>query len=176
MTGDKAEFYAEAIVDIARGEDALDVVDDELLRLARAVGEQPDLHELLTNRQLPVGKRLEALDEVLQAAHPATRSAVALLVSSGRVRQLDSIAQIVAERSAAERRKDIAEVYVATQLDEQRRERLRRALEDITGKELELKVFVDPSVVGGVRAKVGDEVIDGTVARRLQEIRTRLGA
>lgn len=176
MTDQRAEAYAEAIVDIARGEDALDVVDDELLRLSRAVSDNPDLHELLTDRQHPVGRRLEALDDVLQAAHPATRSAVALLVSSGRVRQLETIARIVSERSAAERRKDIAEVYVATQIDEQRRDRLRQALEEITGKELELRVFVDPSVVGGVRAKIGDEVIDGTVARRLQEIRTRLGA
>lgn len=173
---DRAEAYAEAIVDIAKGEDALDAVDDELLRLARAVGENRDLHELLTNQQHPVGRRLEAIDEVLRAAHPATRSSVALLVSSGRIRQLDRIAQLVAERSAAERRKELAEVYVATPLDEQRRDRLRQALEQVTGKELELKVFVDPDVVGGVRAKIGDEVIDGTVARRLQQIKTRLGA
>lgn len=173
---ERAEAYADAIVGIARGEDALDTVDDELLRLARTVGENRELHELLTDRQHPVGRRLEALDEVLQAAHPATRSAVALLVSSGRVRELDRIARLVAERSAAERRRELAEVYVATPLDEERRDRLRRALEQVTGKDLELKVFVDPDVVGGVRTKIGDEVIDGTVARRLQQIKARLGA
>lgn len=172
---DRAEAYAEAIVEIARGEDAVDAVDDELLRLARAVSENTELHELLTNKHHPVSRRLEALDELLQAAHPATRSAVALLVSSGRVRDLDRIAHLVAERAAAERQRELAEVYVATPLDQQRRDRLRQALEQVTGKELELKVFVDPNVVGGVRAKIGDEVIDGSVARRLQEIKARLG-
>ncbi len=65
MTDQRAEAYAEAIVEIARSEDAVDAVDDELLRLARAVSENRDLHELLTNKQHPVGRRLEALDELL---------------------------------------------------------------------------------------------------------------
>lgn len=176
MSDDALEPYAQAIVSIATGENALDVVDDELLRIAHAVRDDRDLHEVLTNRQFAVGRRLEAVEEILEAAHPATRTAVALLVSSGTVRRLEAVANRVAELAAAERERDLAEIHVAVPLDDDQRDSLRRGLERATGKQLELQVFVDPSVVGGVRAKVGDTVIDGSVARRLEDVRARLSA
>lgn len=171
----RSQAYADAIVGIARGEDALEVVDDELLQVARAVAGNRELYDALTDAQLPVTQRLEIVDRVLEAAHPATRTAVALLVSSGRARDIEEIARAVAERSAEERQRGVAEVQVAVQLSKKQREQLRKALEAATGKQLELKVFVDPSVIGGVRAKVGDTVIDGSVARRLDDIKASLG-
>lgn len=173
---DRTQAYVDAIIEVARGEDALDAVDDELLRVARAIGDDRELHDVLTNQQYPLARRLQVVDEIIEAAHPATRSVVALLVAGGRVRELDDIARRVAERSAEERKKALAEVHVAVELDQTQREELRRALERATGKQLELRIFVDPSVLGGVRAKIGDTVIDGTVARRLDDVRGRLGA
>ncbi len=172
---DRVTAYAEAIVRIAEGEDALDAVDDELLELARALRGNRELHDALTNRQFPVSRRLDVLDEVLDAAHPATRTAVSMLVASGRARDLEEIARLVAERAAEQRQRALAEVWVAKPLDQERRQRLREALEDATGKTVELKVYVDPAVIGGVRAKIGDLVIDGTVARRLDTLKARLG-
>lgn len=173
---DRTRSYAEAILDIARGEDALDVIDDELLQLAAAMRDSDDLHRALTDPQTPVSRRLAAIDELLAGAHGATRAAVSLLVSSGHVRDLDEIAHLVADRAAAERGRAVAEVWVARPLSDDQEERLRRGLESVTGKQLELKVFVDESVVGGVRAKVGDTVIDGTLARQLNSLRGRVGA
>ena len=174
MPDDRTEAYAQAIVMIARGEDALDAVDEELLRVARGLADNPQLHEALTDGRLPIDRRIQVLDEVLPAAHPATRSALAMLVAAGRIRQLDAVAHRVAELTAAEGERELAEVRVAVPLNEEQRERLRRALERATGKRLELMVFVDPTVVGGVFAKVGDSVIDGSVARRLDDVRARL--
>ncbi len=171
---DRTNAYADAILEIARGEDALDEVDDELLQISHAMSDNRDLHEALTNRQYPAARRLQVVDEVLEAAHPTTRAAMALLIVSNRVSDLDNIAQRVAERAAEERQRALAEVYVAVPLNQERRDRLREALEEATGKALELKVFVDPAVVGGVRAKVGNTVIDGSVARRLEDVRARL--
>ncbi len=173
---DRTKPYVDAIIALARGEDALDAVEDELLRISRALEEHTDLHDALTDTQLPLGRRLEVVDEVLEAAHPMTRTTMTLLVASGRVRNLDNISRGVAERAAEERERELAEVYVAVALDQERRDRLREALEEVTGKQLELKVFVDESVIGGVRAQIGDTIIDGTIARRLEEIRSRLGA
>ncbi|MGH3442576.1 MAG: ATP synthase F1 subunit delta [Nitriliruptorales bacterium] len=172
----RSQSYVDAIVAIARGEDALEVVDDELLQVAQAVAKNRDLYDALTNPQLPVTQRLEIVDRVLEAAHPATRTAVALLVSSGRARDIEEVARAVAERSAEERQRAVAEVQVAVPLSKARREKLRKALEAATGMRLELTVLVDPTVLGGVRAKIGDTVIDGSVSRRLDDIRARLGA
>jgi F-type H+-transporting ATPase subunit delta len=67
-----------------------------------------------------------------------------------------------------------AEVQVAQPLTESQTTALQAALERATGAELTMRVTVDPSVVGGVRARVGDTVIDGSVARRLSQLRTRI--
>jgi F-type H+-transporting ATPase subunit delta len=76
---------------------------------------------------------------------------------------------------AAERRQAVvAEVRSAVSLDRDHRDRLAAALGKATGKRVELKVVVDPSVVGGVVARVGDQVIDGSVRRRLELARERL--
>lgn len=173
---DRTQHYAQAIVAIARAEDALDAVEDELMLVARAIEENNELREKLTDIHLPADRRLGFVrSEILAAAHPATRSALALLIVSERVRDVGRIAHAVAEQAAAEREAELAEVYVAVELDDERRERLRQALERATGKRLSMKVFVDPSVLGGVRARIGDVVLDGTVARRLDDVRARLG-
>ncbi len=98
------------------------------------------------------------------------------MLAAGRADDLGDVATEVSRAVAAAQDRELAEVTVAKPLDDDRREALRRALEQATGKELELQVVVDESVVGGVRAVVGDTVFDGSVARRLDQIRARIGA
>lgn len=166
--------YAQAVVALARGEDALDTVEDELLTIARTVEGNDELRQRLTDAQLPVANRLAFVESAaLQAAHPATRSALAMIIAADRGRELGDIAHAVATEAAAARNEELAEVYVAVPLDEPRKLALKQALERATGKQLDLKVYVDESVVGGVRAQIGDTVIDGSLARRLDDLKTR---
>lgn len=173
---DRIASYAEGIVAMARGEDQLDAVTDELRQLATAVETNAELREALTDSTAPVGQRLRLLESrVLSSASTATRAAVAALVAAGRADDISEIATDVARQVASANDRELAEVTVAQPLDDQRRDALRRALEAATGKQLEMQVVVDESVLGGVRAIVGDTVFDGSVARRLDEIRTRVG-
>lgn len=174
---DRTSGYAQAVVALATAEDALDTVETELLTVARAVEDAADLREHLTDLQVPVSQRLRFVEsEVLAAAHPATRAALAMLIAADRVLDLQPIAQQVSEAAAETRDRDLAEVWVATALDDRQRDELRQALERATGKSLDLRVHVDASVVGGVRAEIGDTVIDGSLARRLEDVKTRIGA
>ncbi len=176
MTTERTRRYAEAIVVLAIAEDALEAVEDELLTVARAIDRNDELREQLTDIHLPVSQKLRFVEsDVLQAAHPATRSALAMVISAERAGEIATIADEVARRAAAAREEELAEVYVAVPLDESRQQALREALERATGKKLDLKVYVDDSVVGGVRAKIGDTVIDGSLARRLTDLRARVG-
>lgn len=176
MSSDRTLRYAEAIVTLARGEDALDVVEDELLEVARAVDGNEELRQRLTDIHLPVARRLTFVEsDALSAAHPATRTALAMIIAADRVGDLAAIAQEVAQRAAAAREEELAEAFVAVPLDDTRKAALKDALERATGRKLDLKVIVDPSVVGGVRARIGDTVIDGSVLRRLTTLRTRVG-
>lgn len=177
MTNERTHRYAEALVAIAEAEDALDAVEGELLTVARAIDANEQLRRQLTDRNLPVGRRLTFVEtDVLAAAHPATRACLALLIAADRVGELTAVAEEVAQRAAAAREEELAEVYVAVPLDDARKEALKAALERATGRKLDLKVYVDESVVGGVRATIGDTVIDGSLANRLSSLRTRAGA
>lgn len=173
---DRTQSYARAVVELATGEGALDAVEDELLVVARAVDTHEELRQRLTDIHLPVAQRLGFVDsEVLEAAHPGTRAALAMLIAANRAGDLSAIASQVAERAAAAREEELAEVFVAVPLDESQQRSLKEALERATGKRLDLKVHVDESIVGGVRARIGDTVIDGSLARRIDELRTRVG-
>jgi F-type H+-transporting ATPase subunit delta len=177
MTTDRTSAYAQAVVTLATADDALDVVEDELLTVARAVDGHEELRQRLTDLHLPVAQRLALVEsDVLAAAHPTTRAVIAMLIAAGRMGEVTAIASEVARRAAASREQELAEVFVAVDLDDARRDALRAALERATGRKLDLKVVVDDSVVGGVRARIGDTVIDGSVLRRLTELRARVGA
>lgn len=167
--------YADAVVAMATGDDVVDLVETELMTVARAVETNRELRDRLIDTLVPVSQRLKFVEsEALTAAHPTTRAALAMVIAGDRAGDLMDIAQAVSTKAAARRDRELAEVHVAAPLDDARREELTRALERATGKTLEVKVFVDPSIVGGVRARIGDTVIDGSIARRLEDVRTRI--
>jgi F-type H+-transporting ATPase subunit delta len=174
---DVTSAYAQAIVAMANGEQALDTVEDELLTVAKAIDANNDLREKLVDANLPLAVRLGFVESsILSAAHPTTRAALAMVIAADRVSELTAVATAVADQAAEAKQRELAEVYVATPIDDARKEQLRAALELRTGKRLTIKVFVDPTVIGGVRARIGDTVIDDSVARRLADVKTKLGS
>lgn len=175
MSTGTAQAYAQAVYAIAEAEGALDVVETELAAIAE-VASDPAVLQQLSDRQLPVEQRLRLLESgVLATAHPATRAALAMLIGAERIGHLRDVATALSERSATDAGRTYAEVQVAQPLSKAQTSALQSALERATGVELAMRVVVDPSVVGGVRARVGDTVIDGSVARRLSQLRTRIG-
>lgn len=167
--------YAEAILAVAEAEGALDTVEEELLRFARTVEQQSDLREALTDIALPADRKRALVRELLgERAGDATLNLVELVVEQGRARDLSAIADELVRLAAERGQQAVAEVRTAIPLDEERRGRLAEALERATGKQIDLRAFVDESVIGGVYARVGDQVYDGTVRRRLELARERL--
>jgi F-type H+-transporting ATPase subunit delta len=167
--------YAEALFSVAEAEEALDVVEDELFRFARALEREQRLRDALTDPVLPAERKRAVLGDVLgERANPHTVNLLRFLVEQGRARDLPAIVDELVALAAERRQAAVAEVRTAVPLDAEHRERLAEALGRATGKRVELKVVVDPSVVGGVVARVGDQVIDGTVRRRLELARERL--
>ena len=177
MTTETTLGYAKAVVELATAEGALDTVEDELLAVARAVDGSDELREKLGDIRLPLGQRLLFVEsDVLSGAHAATRAGLAMVIAAGRAGDISAIAHEVARRAASSRDEELAEVTVAVDLDDDRRAALKTALERVTGRRLDMKIIVDPEVVGGVRARIGDTVIDGSLLKRLTELRTRIGA
>jgi F-type H+-transporting ATPase subunit delta len=167
--------YAQALFSVAEAEGVLDEVSDELFRFSRTVEQQPDLRQALTDPKLPAERKGAVLEDLLgERANPHTLNLLAFIVEQGRARELEAIVDELAQLAAERRQSEVAEVRTAVPLDATRRNKLARALERATGKKIEMKVVVDPSIVGGVVARVGDQVIDGSVRRRLELARERL--
>lgn len=167
--------YAHALLGVARAEGAVERVEDELYRVARTVESNPELSQRLTDPALDTDAKLEIIEGLLaERAHPQTVSAVKFVVESGRARQLPQILDAFVALAARSRRQAVAEVRTAVALDDEQQRRLAAAIERATGQEVSLKTTVDPEVVGGVVVRVGDTVIDGSIARRLAELRSRM--
>jgi len=172
MADDRIDGYARGIFEMASGEGSLDQVESELLTISRAFDSAPELRSNLTDPQLPLEKKQAIVDELIGGrASSLTVGVVQLLVGQNRASELPAIASAVAGAAAASRDKAVAEVRSAVPLDEQTIARLTASLGRATGKDVEVKVIVDPSVIGGIVARVGDTVIDGSVARRFDSVR-----
>ena len=173
---DVARGYAQALFHVAQAEGALEQVEDELFRFARILENEARLRESLTDPALPPDHRAEMVRELLgEKATPHAVNIISFLVQQGRARELPKIIDSLVQLAAEERRKAVAEVRSALPLDGDQREKLVAAIERATGKQVELKVLVDPSVIGGLLVRVGDQVFDGTVRRRLQMAKEHIG-
>jgi F-type H+-transporting ATPase subunit delta len=171
----KVEAYARAILSIARAEDLIAPVEDDLFRFARALEGSDPLRVALTDPQLPVERRLAVVEQLTAGkALPTSIALIGLLISAGHVNDSSVIVDRFVELAAAERAREVAEVRSAVELDEAQVARLAEALSRAVGKAVEVKVIVDPSVLGGLVARIGDTVIDGTVRHRLEQMKAQL--
>ena len=173
MTDGRSNAYAGALLAVARSEGSLAEVEDELFRFARVLETNDELRTTLADAALPVSRRQQIVEDLLGGqANPLTTALLSMVVGAGRARDLTSIIDELVRLSAAEGNKELAEVRSAIELTDDQKLRLITALESATGKKVELKVIIDPSVLGGLVAQVGDTVIDGSVKTRLQQLQT----
>ena len=169
---DRITSYATGIFELAKAEEELERVESELFTIARALDDSSELRSTLTDPQLPMERKQALIDDLIGGrASSLSVDLVQLIVSQGRASELSEIARAVVEAAAASRDKAVAEVRSAVSLDEETIERLAAALGRATGKSVEVKVVVDESVIGGIVARVGDTVIDGSLARRVDSLR-----
>ena len=173
MQAEQVNGYAAALFEVARAEGALPVVEEELFKLADVLAQSDELRATLTDTDLPPEKRQEIIQDLLGRAKatPITTSLVSFVVGAGHARDLPGIISSLVERAASDRKHAVAEIRSAVPLDDDQRKRLASALSKNLGKDVEVKVHVDPSVLGGLSARVGDVVIDGTVRHRLDQLK-----
>ncbi len=175
MSDARIEGYARALFEVARADGTLDEVEDELFRFARSYESSDALRDAITDEHVPVEKRQAIVEDLLDGkATPTTVQLVSMVVGSGRGRDLPAIVDSLVQRASSAKQLDVAEVRTAVALTDDQQARLKAALENATGKQLNLKSVVDPSVVGGVVATVGDTVIDDSVRTRIDQLKSRL--
>ena len=169
---DRINAYAEAMLGVAQAEGQLPSIEDELFRFARALEGNDELRDALSDPHLPAARRTQICEDLLAGkASNTTISLVSLVVGNGRVRELPAIVDRLLELTASSGDRHIAEVRSAVELTEDQKARLAASLKAATGKDVDIVVVVDPSVLGGIVTQIGDTVIDGSVRHRLAQLR-----
>lgn len=157
---------------------ALDTVEDELFRISRIVASSPELRAALGVRD--TGEAARAAKSALvhrllgERTHPVTERLVTRLTERPRGRSLDAGLEGLSSLAAELRHRSVAVVTTAVPLSDRQQRRLGDALARLYGRQIRLNLDVDPRVLGGILVRIGDEVIQGTVAGRLDEVDRRL--
>lgn len=153
----------------------LDDVEDELFRFGRIIASNPELRRALTDRGATVAAKTELLHTLLGGrANPATERIMIRLVGHLRGRSLEAGLDALSKLAARRRDRVVAVVTSAVPLSNAQRERLSASLAAVYGRQVHLNLDVDPEVLGGVQVRIGDEVINGTIAERLEEASRRM--
>ncbi|MGV9251339.1 F0F1 ATP synthase subunit delta [Streptomyces sp. NPDC003697] len=161
----------------AEREDALDDVEDELFRFSRIVTSNAELRAALTDRAVPAAAKAELLHRLLGGrAHVTTERLVTRLVIAPRGRSLEAGLESLSKLAAERRDRLVAVVTSAVPLSDTQKQRLGAALAKLYGRRMHLNLDVDPEVLGGIRVKVGDEVINGSLADRIDDAARRMAS
>ena len=166
--------YAQAVFQIAQEQDGFDVWTEDLRVLAFSL-ENSDLVSLLNAPQIPTGTKLQTIEDLLvdSVNHLAT-NLLAVLATRNLTHLLPDIAdefsRLVDEKNGIAR----GEVTSAIELTGEQNYSIEEILSKIIGKPIKLTTSVDSEIIGGIIARVGDQVIDGSIRTKLQEMRRSL--
>jgi F-type H+-transporting ATPase subunit delta len=152
----------------------LDGVEDELFRFARTIEGDQALRDAFSYRTQGAGRKAELARRLLQGrAAPETVRLAEQAAARPRGLRTEQVLEQLVQAAAERRQQVVAQVVAATPLTTEQRARLETALRRRYGR-VRLNVDVDPAVLGGMRVQIGSELVDGTVAARLEEARRRL--
>jgi F-type H+-transporting ATPase subunit delta len=167
--------YAEALFQVARAEEMLDRVEDELTRLNKSLDSNAELREFLSNPHITSDGKKSALSQIFaEKISPITLHWMNLVVDQGRQKRLPLIIEAFLTLAQDVREKVTAEVITSLPLSEEQAKRLEQELSKVTKKRVFLKPMIDDSILGGVIVKIENKVIDGSVRHRLEEIKNEM--
>jgi F-type H+-transporting ATPase subunit delta len=168
-----ARRYAQAAFDIARERDELEAWRSQLRDIARAL-EVPPWAEVLESLKIPFEVKQTMLSQAFPEANPLVLNLVYLLIARRRLGLLPQIIEQYEQLLDAHRGIERARVITAVPLEEEEKQRLAEILGNIAAKKVVVATEIDPDIIGGVVARLGDKLIDGSVRSRLENLRRRL--
>ena len=176
--GDAVEIQAVTVV-AAQAERSglrgLEELEGSLLEFRRAVSQSHEVQHALTDHQAPAAAKQKLAARLSPSVSAEARLLIDRAVASPRGLRPSVLVKKFADEVAARQQRWIAQVTVAEDLDSSSEQRLSSSLDRYFGRELKLDVVVDPGVIGGIRVQVGDEVVDSTVAARLNSLQRSIG-
>jgi len=169
--------YARALLDVAVKEQAdLEQIENELSQFADLFKQYPLLEKVLLNPAVPVPRKRAAVADLLAQAKftPIVTKLLTLLADRDRLVLIPDLLASYRDRLLEHRGVVRAEVTTASTLDPGRADAIRQGLAALTGRTVQLATKIDPAIVGGLIARIGSTVYDGSVTRQLEKMKDRL--
>jgi F-type H+-transporting ATPase subunit delta len=167
--------YARALLEQAQAENVVVRVEEDLYRLRELLKGNADLLQFLKNPNVKHEGKRQALVELFQGrVHPLVLNTLLTLSDQDRAGRAVAIIEEFLALAASAKQQVSGEVITAIPLDEVTLQRLVAELNKVTGKSVQLFQKVDPAVLGGAVIKIGDQVIDGSLRHKLDQIKERL--
>lgn len=175
MARSAARRYADAIVSLANEQDSFEAWDRDLGNLAGAMSD-PQTARFLVNPGVPVVQKRQVIDTLLQGASPEARNLMNILIERQRLNILPDLYAAFQSAWLDVQGIVLADVTTADPLSPSDLQHIERQLEQMVGKQIRMQTSVDPDLIGGFVARVGDQLLDGSVRTKLRELRGRLVA
>lgn len=166
--------YAEAIFDIAKKQNTVDRTLEDMREIARLFSHRKLLY-LLNEPKIPMQRKESAIRQALESkVLPTSLNLALLVVQRELVEAMPNLARELEQLVLNYKNEAVAQVTTAMPMDQQQQNKVRQALERRTGKTILMQTKVSPDILGGVVARVGDQIIDASVRHRLAALRRQL--
>lgn len=175
MASSAAKRYVQALTEIAQESNTFDAWQRDLDTLAALVSDE-EVRNYFESPSVQVEQKLKAADAVLGDAQPEARTLLRMMIERRRLRLLPEIASLFAEEALASKGIVMVDVTTADALDDAGEQLVRERLKGIVGKDVELRLHTDANIIGGIVARIGDQVIDGSVQNQLRRLRATMNA
>jgi ATP synthase F1 delta subunit len=169
-----AEVYARSLFEVAKEHDVLDRVHDELGQFAEALSDDRSLQVFLFSPYFSSEEKRDGVKKIVSDADERFENFLELLAERHRMPVLFRIRRIFDDLWAEENKLLSVTVTSATELDQSLVDDIGKRIEEQTGRRVELSSSVDPDVLGGLRVRVGNMVLDATVRNRLEQLRKQV--
>lgn len=171
-----AKRYAKALVELSHEKNTVDKTKADMAAFAATVDGQETLQKLFASPAITPDAKKAVIAELAArlGLQKTTTRFIEHLAETGRIRYVRDVRQAFEELLAERQNRAIARVTTAVQLGGGELAEIRKKLEAVTGKQVEVDALVDPAVIGGARAQIGSVVYDGTIRNQLGKMRERL--
>lgn len=170
-----ARRYAEAFFSIARDNNKINDYQLELEKVVKALQEVDNLKEYMSHLLIPAAAKKDVLKQLFaEQVSPVTLNFIMMIVDKKRETYIDVIVEEY--KDMADEFRNIAKVdlIAAKEVPEEDVKYLAEKLSASTGKTVQLNLKVDPALLGGIKLRMGDQIIDGTVAKKLEMLKEQL--
>jgi F-type H+-transporting ATPase subunit delta len=169
-----AQVYSRSLFEVAKEQDKLDAIRDQLGEFTDALNDNRDLQVFLFSPYFSTVEKKEGLHKVLDGADPALQNFLDLLVEKHRMPALFRIRRQFEERWQEENRLLPVQVTSAIALDDETVEQISSRIAEQTDRRIELTTDVNPEILGGIVLRVGNSILDASIRNRLEQVRRQL--